>query len=179
MMKKIGNWKEWLINYAKRTPYSHIGTYMQRWWIVPYRHECALKWYRNPFGWLLQQFDIAIRIHEIHKSDNARAVHDHPWYYITVILKGGYVEITSERQADGTYLENRKMYTAGDILFRKAEYRHRLEMIDYDLHTWLEHGEPEVTTTLFITFKKTNDWGFFPKPNKFIPYKKYLEKHEQ
>ncbi len=171
------NWKDLIINYAKRTPYVHIGDYMARWWIVPYRHECALKWYQHPVGWLLQQFDVAIRVHEILRSDSAVAWHTHPWFYITCILKSGYIECTPQYNEYGKCIgEKKTIYKTGDILFRTASSRHRLEL--FDVKQWIEH-EHQVCTTLFITFKKTNEWGFYKKDGKFIPHKKYLENGRQ
>src|SRR5665213_1948609 len=85
----------WLVERAKRTPYYHLDGYMLRYWLVPYRTVVKRKlpqrpgdygigsWdgvypemfetidgtgpvsWRRPIAWLLQRFDIAVRIHEI------------------------------------------------------------------------------------------------------------------
>ena len=68
-----------LIARAMRTPYIHLEGYMNRWWLIPY----------NRFG-------IAVRIHEILRSDADRDLHDHPWWYVTIILRGGYWERTED-----------------------------------------------------------------------------------
>ncbi len=162
-----------LINYAKKTPYSHIGVYMRRWWIVPYKHECRFSFRKHPFGWLLQKFDIAIRIHEILKSDEANALHCHPWWYITVILKGGYKEVTPIYKKDASYCDYKSTYYgSGSILIRSSKSRHRLEIVDNNIGN--VHAIP-VTTTLFITFKKQKSWGFYKRHDKFIHYKEHLE----
>jgi hypothetical protein len=170
------NWKEWIIRYAKRTPYTHLGDYMSRWWIVPYRHELKLTWYKNPIGWFLQQFDIAIRVHEIKRGDSDRALHNHPWPYITLILKGGYIEVTEIRSKNNQFICYQKQeYVSGDILFRSSSFRHRLELFNLNPYVYPQ----ETTTTLFITFRKNNEWGFYETPDYFIHHKNYLKKHIQ
>jgi hypothetical protein len=146
-----GSWFTWLadrlIARAKKTPYFHLPGYMNRWWLLPYA-----KW--RP----------AARIHEILSSDDDRAFHDHPWPYITLILKNGYFEVKPVFK-DGIYQgDTRTWYGPGSILFRRARSWHRLELKD---------GQP--ATTLFVTFRYQQRWGFMPQPtmNK-IDYQVYL-----
>jgi hypothetical protein len=138
---------EWLIARAKRTPYFHLEGYMNRWWLLPYAKN-------RP----------AVRIHEILRSDDDRAFHDHPWNYITVILKGGYWEVRPQFES-GIYKGNTRIYyPPGSVLVRKATDWHRLEV-----------PEGTVATTLFVTFALRQKWGFMPQPemNK-VYYKTYL-----
>jgi hypothetical protein len=124
---------------------------MNRWWLLPYS-----RW--RP----------AIRIHEILRSDDDRAFHDHPWAYITIILRGGYWEVQPVFNVSGIYTgDKRKWYAPGSILFRRAKSWHRLE---------IEPGA--VATTLFITFKYRQKWGFMPNParNK-IDYESYFAEY--
>lgn len=86
-----------------------------------------------------QQTGFNIFIHKIVQSDG-RHLHDHPWNYITVILKGGYKEYTPL----GVYNQS-----PGHVLFRRAKSLHRLE---------LYHNEP--CWTLFVRFKQKRKWGF-------------------
>lgn len=159
---------DWLIARAKRTPYFHLPGYMNRWWLVPYRsagsHSAAgsgtVCWWRRPLARLLQAFDVAVRVHEILRSDDGRDPHDHPWPYLAVILRGGYIE---ERYNDAGQLVSMKWHGPGSILWRPANSWHRLTLpID------------SVTTTLFITGGYSNGWGFNVNGVK-IPYKTYLD----
>ena len=104
-----------------RHPYLHLEGYMERFWI-----------FRTP--WL------SARIHRILRSDNDRDLHDHPWDYASLILRGGYWEITDA---------GRRWYGPGSIVFRRAAHLHRLV---------LPAGEP--ATTLFLHRRKSRDWGF-------------------
>jgi len=138
---------DWLINLAKKTPYTHLDDYMERYWLIPYG-----------------KLPVAARIHHILKSDDDRAFHDHPWPYMTIILKGGYWEVTPSYDMSGLYTgEKRTWHGAGSVLFRKAKTWHRLEI-----------PEGEQTWTLFVTGKWQQKWGFMPNPKTKVPYKEYL-----
>lgn len=101
--------------------------YMLRWYVIP----------RNRF--------FNIYLHNIVRSDDDRALHDHPWWNLSILLKGGYREITP---GDDTRW-HRITYTRriGSIVFRRATAAHRLEV---DAPCW----------SLFITGRKVRDWGF-------------------
>lgn len=107
-----------------RQPDFVIGdNYLRRWWIMP----------RNPF--------FNIYLHEINKSDEDRALHDHPWENQSFIIKGRYVEHTP----DGSILRSE-----GDLVSRPATALHRLEVLP---------GETGVIS-LFTTGPKVREWGF-------------------
>jgi hypothetical protein len=59
-----------------------------------------------------------IKLHKILISDEA-CEHDHPWSFVSFILKGGYVE-----QRNGVKI----LYGPGSILYRPANATHRLEI---------------------------------------------------
>ncbi len=94
----------------------------------------------------------AIKIHNILLSDYD-CQHDHPWSFVTIILKGGYVEHTQNGS---------KVYGAGSILFRPSEFLHRLE-----IH--------QPVWSLVITFKKVREWGF-KTPSGWVKWFNYDSK---
>lgn len=105
-----------------RKPDVVIGPdYLRRWWLIPRN-----KWFN-------------IYLHEINNSDDDRALHDHPWYNLSVVLQGGYVEVTPT---------GRCLRRAGQLIFRKGTALHRLEI----------GSTPAIT--LFITGPKYRSWGF-------------------
>lgn len=70
-----------LIERAKRRPPDFIiggedRPYLRRWWILP----------RNRF--------FNIYVHEFLRSDDDRALHDHPWLWASYIVEGHYNEHT-------------------------------------------------------------------------------------
>lgn len=172
---------DWIIAKAKKTPYFHLPNYMFRWWLMPYppindsetkNGQYFANWRREPILWLLQKLDIGVRVHEIirsdrgvplpngeHYGDDEAMFHDHPWPYLSVILKGGYFEVTPVF-VGGIYTGTRKrFYGPGSVLFRRAQSWHRLEL---PRHT--PYGEEQVCTTLFITFKYRQRWGYLVEP---------------
>jgi hypothetical protein len=104
-------------------------------------------------------------IHVFHRSD-AGEHHDHPWDFLSIILWRGYIEETAteecgsiwEGNASGhpvrhlKYVFHRKRVYPGMVLFRKAEHRHRVVLVD---------GKKAVT--LCLMFKRRREWGFFTK----------------
>jgi len=144
---------DYLIRRAEKTPYIHLHGYLERYWLFPYGSL--------PFG-------IAIRLHHILRSDNDRHLHDHPWAFLSIVLRGGYWEQRSCRCClDGNcgYAPCR-WRGPGSIAFRRASTWHRLGLpsaIDADSSCW----------TLFISFRAKQDWGFLVDGEKVLA-KDYL-----
>lgn len=109
---------------ASRAEDFEIGeNYIRRWWIVP----------RNSFSNLY--------LHEMSGPDDDRAMHDHPWANVSVIIRGGYIEHTPA----GVFERHE-----GDVIERAATALHRLELL------------PGISRTisLFSTGPKVREWGF-------------------
>lgn len=119
--------------------------------------------WRQPFTRLIQMCGIAARVHEILRSDLGREPHDHPWWYLTIILKGGYCE---DRYDAAGKLISSKWHGPGSVLFRRANSWHMLDL------------DGERATTLFITGSKSQTWGFNVEGKK-VPYHQYLNKPEK
>lgn len=90
-----------------------------------------------------------VKIHHIMLSDHV-CLHDHPWTFISFLIKGGYVEHTPEGS---------KVYGRFSLLYRPAKYLHRLEV-------------HQPVWSIVITFKKVRVWGF-KTPNGWIEWFKY------
>lgn len=91
----------------------------------------------------------SIKLHHILSSDD-ECLHDHPWTFISILLRGTYIE-----ESDNGY----KGFGPGSILFRRAQWKHRL-MIDKPV--W----------SCVITFRKVREWGFWTKKG-FIRWEDY------
>lgn len=72
------------------------------------------RWKIGPASWP------GLRVHKICRSDSDRELHDHPFTFLTIILRGGYYE----HLADGS----KTWHGPGSILLRSAEVLHRLEL---------------------------------------------------
>lgn len=86
----------------------------------------------------------SIKLHKILISDDD-CLHDHPWAFISILLKGSYIE---HRRIG--YIDYKKKYRAGNILYRHLHSIHRLEI-------------DKPVTSLVITFRKKKTWGFYTK----------------
>lgn len=135
MKQRLLNWlRAWLWEHS--SPYFDLPGYMRRRWVF------VCPWF-------------SVRIHHILRSDSDRALHDHPFNYGSLILRGGYWE----HLADGS----RTWYGPGSLRFAKAEQLHRLEL-PINTTTW----------SLFFIGKRRRDWGF-QTDDGWVDHKKYLE----
>lgn len=105
---------------------------------------------------IFANFPFNIMLHHFLKSD-PDDLHDHPWPFCTIILRGGYWEHIVDEFDDN---DNEKIKTTkrvwrgpGTIRFAKANELHRVELDENIDSTW----------TLFMPGKKIRDWGFVTK----------------
>jgi len=108
-----------------------------------------------------------IYIHKFLKGD-PDDVHDHPWPYATLILKGGYYECIPQFNPDGTKsCEVRKWRGPGHFRVCKPNSYHRVELKD-GVTAW----------TLFMPGPHRRQWGFLVN-NKWIHNDDYLASRKQ
>ncbi len=88
-------------------------------------------------------------------SDDQRHYHDHGWDFITIVLKGGYVD----RSPDGI-----DQLSAGDIRFRKATHQHTVQV------------NPGGCWSLLLCSNIKREWGFWVN-GKFRKRNKYFFEH--
>lgn len=90
-------------------------------------------------------------LHQFLSSDDDRALHDHPWPWMTIILDGEYLEhlpADASEPIGPTVAHHRR---TGDMVIRRDATRpHRIELLD-------RHP----ATTLFLTGRKSREWGFY------------------
>lgn len=130
---------------ARRPPDFVIGDgerpYLRRWWLIP----------RNKL--------FNIYLHEFRRSDDDRALHDHPWPNLSILLLGRYTEHTI--RAGGINI--RRARKTGSIVLRSPWKAHRVE---------LQPGE--ICWSLFLTGPRLRDWGFHC-PNGWRHWREYTD----
>lgn len=111
-----------MLNLKIRKPDEIIGDqYLRRWHLR-----------RQQGGWNLY-------LHRYDGSDDDRALHDHPWKSVSILLWGNLHEVAKHRtQRLWWFLPK----------YRNAEYAHRIIL------------KSRYAYTLFFTFKKEREWGF-------------------
>ena len=109
-----------------------------------------------------KHFPFNVFLHCFHKSD-PDDVHDHPWPYATLILKGGYYEWTPMFDSKGKMIAEICTWRGpGHFRICGANSYHRIEL------------DPNVTAwTLFMPGPQKREWGFLVN-NKWIHNDKYL-----
>jgi hypothetical protein len=134
-----------LIAWAKRRPPNVViggleRPYLLRWFFIP----------RNRF--------FNIYIHKFLRSDDDRALHDHPWANASFILANEYAEHRIEQGGVNT----RTMHRAGDWNFRASgKIAHRVELTNGPC--W----------TLFLTGPNYREWGFHCPEQGWIHWKRF------
>ena len=112
------------------------------------------------------RFPFNVFLHKFLKSD-PDDVHDHPWPYATLILKGGYWEWIPHFDTVGRKTGEYQVWRGpGHFRISKANSFHRIEL-DPDITAW----------TLFMPGPKQRDWGFLVK-NKWIQWEQYLKQRK-
>ena len=108
-------------------------------------------------------FPFNVFIHKFLKSD-PDDVHDHPWPYATLILKGGYWEWIPQFNSLGQKIgEIATWRGAGHFRICSAKSFHRIEL------------DPSITAwTLFMPGPQQREWGFLNK-GRWVQWEKYLE----
>jgi hypothetical protein len=113
-----------------------------------------------------ERFPFNVFLHKFLKSD-PDDVHDHPWPYATLILKGGYWEWIPHFDTVGRKTGEYQVWRGpGHFRISKANSFHRIEL-DPDITAW----------TLFMPGPKQRDWGFLVK-NKWIQWEQYLKQRK-
>ena len=107
-------------------------------------------------------FPFNIFLHKFLKSD-PDDVHDHPWPYATLILKGGYYEWIPQFNNQGKKISEFQVWRGpGSFRVCGATSYHRIEL-DPSVECW----------SLFMPGLQKREWGFLVK-NKWIHNENYL-----
>lgn len=119
------------------TPYTHLPGYLHRW--------CLVK---------LGRF--MLRKHDILTPDETPFLHSHPFWYVSIVLRGGYRERVLDRYAGLKTVQRRKW----SIVFRRPGTMHRIDWVWGDCQT------------LFFTWAKGGkgqNWSLFRYPFMKVP----------
>lgn len=81
-----------------------------------------------------------VYVHNLIAPEVSTACHSHPWSFVAIILKGGYMEYTEET--------NWQIRMPGDVLFRPASWTHNVSTSQQGM--W----------SLVFTGPKRHEWGF-------------------
>lgn len=115
----------WGLTPPEREPDFVIGDrYLLRWFLIP----------RNNY--------LNVYLHHFLHSDDDRALHDHPYWSISLCLWGSSIEHLAAGRS--------RTIRQGSIVLRSAAASHRIELRD-GTDCW----------TLFVTGPRIREWGFY------------------
>ena len=145
---------------GRRPPDITIGDpadpYLLRWYLTPWR-----RW-KHPLWRLLPN----LYLHCFQRDDDDRALHDHPSFAISWLLKVGYMEHTIE--AGGVHKV--QTYRAGSFRFLPLLHAHRIELFkETEFVGGVRIQKPVPCWTLFMFGPRMREWGFHCK-NGWIPW---------
>lgn len=120
--------------------------YLLRWWLIP----------RNRL--------FNVYVHCFLRDDDDRALHDHPWMWCSILLRGGY----SEHTIDAGGIHQRRLRIAPSIKVSLPSRAHRIELRR-------AYGQPRPCWTLFITGPRVRNWGFHCPERGWVPWQEFTD----
>ena len=109
------------------------GPYLLRWHLFKRR-----KWLGNVY------------LHLFLRDDDDSALHDHPFPSLSIAIGGRMGELYAPCGSDPSdpRQHNFRLINKGDIVWRRATFAHRMELVD------------DTAWTVFIIGPKVREWGF-------------------
>lgn len=116
-----------------------------------------------------------VYVHHFVESDSGRDVHSHPWNFLTLILRGGYLETVPIERYRRRILAGKwpphwptppleqHFRRPGSLLWRPHRWVHRVDLRD---------GR-EAWTLIVVSAKKGREWGFLT-PEGYVPWQDYV-----
>jgi hypothetical protein len=103
--------------------------------------------------WAVQTPVGGLRLHHFLRGDLDRELHDHPWWFLTLVLRGGYVDVSSSGE---------DVLRPGSVRFRPAGHAHRVETAG----CW----------TLVLSGPVRRLWGFYAAEG-WVPWHRFHAVH--
>lgn len=119
-----------------------LGDYMRRWILV------------HPFG--------TVRLHHILRGDADPDPHDHPWSFVSIILRGSYTEELWMPDGDDRGVVRERTPRRWWPRFVRAEQLHRLRLT---APVW----------TLVFSGRRVRSWGF-ATPDGWVGWREYTSR---
>lgn len=120
-------------------PFWKTKKFQVRWNEPLGRKECPYA-----YRWVFIFFGYSIRVHRWLRSDDKRYKHNHPWWFITFVIKGEYTDVARLSETIDLYDQVKTF----QFRYRKSNHTHYVVPIP---NTW----------TILLTGKPLNKWGFW------------------
>ena len=127
--------------------------YMRRWWVWPRN-----RWFN-------------LYLHQFVDNDDDRALHDHPWASLSIVLRGSVREWLDDwapsTDNPGEGYRKCRVLGPGRVVYRSAKFRHRLDLFPMGQPCW----------TLFFTGPQVRVWGFVC-PQGWRPWQTFVDERD-
>lgn len=102
---------------------GHLTPYLRRWFVTPwsglYRDVERKTWWQRLVTMLP-----GLYVHQFCRSDDDRALHDHPWPWASLLVRGSYTEHT----IDAGGIHRRQVFAPGTLRAHWPSFAHRIEL---------------------------------------------------
>lgn len=119
------------------------GVYLRRW-----------RWLETPLG--------GVMLHHVARPDGDRHLHDHPWPFVALVLRGWYIEEVPLRYLHGESTFLTRLRRVRWFNFKRARDAHRITEVS-----------PGGAWTLVFRGPRSRCWGFRSEYG-WIPWHVYL-----
>lgn len=103
----------------------------------------------------------AIYVLRMDGPDSRKVLHDHPWNFFSLILRGGYTEYVGNHEwnigPDPVIVHER--HRVDWWTYKRAEDSHYIDLL---------HADP--TWTLVFTGRRRRNWGYWDNDGKWYPF---------
>jgi hypothetical protein len=133
------------MNLLRRLNLRHDGkTFLERWGLV---HDRVGGFY----------------VHRIDGPDPGLDLHDHPWSFVTIVLRGGYIDLQAHIHADGQHHDERMTRFVWGHRHDRYGYLvgPRIHRMPLDVAHRIMSARPG-TWTLVLRGPTRRVWGFYP-----------------
>ncbi len=179
--------KEWLYNPLLRIPHFDIlgddgSIYLRRFFLLGSSSSGSTGAGKKSL------LPFRLYLHEIRRSDSDKCPHNHPWWFWSLILWGGYTEAMYDSTGRNTGYFWRQ---PGSLRYCGADTIHQVRLdVRWMLGAtqcfpWtssrmrrviMEEGHPERTAwTLILAGPRVQEWGFFTRSG-FVQWREFLGK---
>jgi hypothetical protein len=106
------------------------------------------------YRWIWNLGLFSIRVHKWIRSDDKRHFHNHPWNFLTFVIKGSYTDVSLNTSNGEVTWDKLKRFS---IRYRPASHMHYVDV------------PKEGAWTIMITGPKAQKWGFWVNNHLWRP----------